>query len=234
MGPTLAVCIPCAYKDIHYLPYCLKSIESQTIKPEMIVVSISECNDTLDISSNIPIHFLVSKSHQYAGKNRNLAAKKAVDLGAEILSFFDADDIMHPKRLESIKTIFLLDPNSAIVLHSNMVGPKSDLGVYKGTTPIPWKPLSLSVMKDIFEIERFRRFSKLKFKVGITFPSEFQITNGHTSVLSMIWKENPFNEIFHVAEDCLFNAELFIKGHQVVYTPDCLSLYQRGECKGFQ
>lgn len=110
---TIGVAIPCYKYHIPKLTRCLDSIEAQTIKPNKVVVlcSSSEESDIPNYKYSFPLHIVVRSDRRNAAQNRNQAASL---LDTDIISFFDADDIMHPQRIEYIQK----HGNVDIVLHS--------------------------------------------------------------------------------------------------------------------
>lgn len=99
---TIGIAIPC-YEPHHHLLYGLfDSIAAQTRKPDRIVVSCSswKIDKRKDhVYNGIPITILYAKRRIVQAENRNIAARL---LNTDIISFIDADDLMHPKRLEFI------------------------------------------------------------------------------------------------------------------------------------
>jgi glycosyltransferase involved in cell wall biosynthesis len=78
----------------------------QTRKPDRVVISCSSWNnDTRKeiVCSGIPVTVLYWKRTIVQAENRNIAAQ---ELGTDIISFIDADDLMHPRRLEFILEAF--------------------------------------------------------------------------------------------------------------------------------
>ena len=118
----IGVAIPCYKYHIPQLKRCLDSIEAQTVKPDMVIVSCSSVNPG-DIPSHtykysFPLRIIGHKDRKNAAQNRNIAA---ASLDTDIISFFDCDDEMHPQRLEAIKEAFASNPALDIVLHSYLV-----------------------------------------------------------------------------------------------------------------
>jgi glycosyltransferase involved in cell wall biosynthesis len=120
MKPTapITVCIPCYKYHIPKLKRCLDSIELQTIHPEEVIVSCSS-----SIKEDIPfaneysfqLQIITTTERKNAAQNRNIAAAAAK---SKYVSFFDADDSMHPQRIEAIYTAFQKFPDTEIILHS--------------------------------------------------------------------------------------------------------------------
>jgi hypothetical protein len=103
--------IPCSYHHAHHLYALLKSYEQQTVMPDEVIISLSECYKVEpavieSIESEVwhfPVKILKSDHIQYAGENRNIACTHAQ---GDIFILQDADDIPHPQRIEIIKYFF--------------------------------------------------------------------------------------------------------------------------------
>jgi len=112
----LGIAIPCYKYYIPKLLNLLENINQQTRLPDQVVVSCSSVEDhefPVLPSYSYPVKVLLHKERKNAAENRNLASKA---LDTDIISFFDADDIMHPQRLEAVSQAFL--GNAKIFLHS--------------------------------------------------------------------------------------------------------------------
>lgn len=242
MPLKIAVCIPCAPKDRMYLPYCLASVQAQTRRPDLVVVALSVVAEpqkhALDLSNvTIPVEFVYSPKTLLAGANRNLAAARATELGADTLSFFDADDIMHPQRIERIEAIFTEQPELTGLLHHFIVGPKADITVYKCERPIPWEPVVndylakpyLQGTQGKFNIIKFQHCLKRPFRRGYGMGA-----CGHATVRADFWAKHPYSDHIIRCEDNHFIAEVLIQGKQLGYTGDTLSCYMRADFKHFQ
>ncbi len=115
---SVGVAIPCYKRHIPHLARLLTSLTYQTCLPNKVVVSCS--SSTIEDFQGFPAEFpfpveiKVHKERRNAAENRNLAAKL---LDTDIVSFFDADDTMHPQRLQAIQEAFTKFQTN-IVLHS--------------------------------------------------------------------------------------------------------------------
>ena len=106
----LGIAIPCYNKHIPKLLELLDSIEGQTRKPDAVCVSCSSTGPTefpILRDYGFPISIIATEERLNTAKNRNIAARH---LQTDIVSFFDADDIMHPQRLELIERAFTTEP----------------------------------------------------------------------------------------------------------------------------
>ena len=104
---------------------CLDSLEAQTEKPDRVLVVCSQATDE-DIPESyrtytFPLEFVTREGVYNQSQNRNEGIKR---MNTDIVSFFDADDIMHPQRIEFIRRYF---PGSDILLH----GYKTDSPVFE-------------------------------------------------------------------------------------------------------
>lgn len=107
---TISICIPCIPRDLDKLPKTLDSINNQTILPLEVIIGLSETSDeyATHLENNLnkykfPIKIYNTIDKAYAGPNRNRAAKHAK---GELISFMDADDIMHHKKLELVSKVY--------------------------------------------------------------------------------------------------------------------------------
>lgn len=121
----IGVAIPAYIGHIDYLFNLLDSIQNQTRIPDKVVVS---CSSTK--ASDLDPYFF--KINQYtflleiipieekknAAQNRNIAAFKMMDM--DYITFIDADDIMHPQRIEILLKVFN-DYDSDIILHNYFI-----------------------------------------------------------------------------------------------------------------
>lgn len=236
-----AICIPVEIKHFNLLEYCLRSIEAQTVKPDAVIVSVSNCLTPLDVSGycsgfNLPLELLCTKDKLFAGGNRNRAAARAYDLGASHLSFFDADDIMHPKRIECIQSAFLNHPEITGFIHCFMVGYKGNMEIYKGNVPVPWEPISNDYMPSVFLPGTYGKLNIIKFQFVYRRPRAGYGMghNGHITVTSEFWKETPYDETLARGQDIHFSANILLQKKLLGYTGDTLSLYMRDSHKEFK
>jgi len=112
----IGVAIPCYIGHIEHLRTLLDSIAKQTRLPDKVVVS---CSSTAEMPSDFSkydfdLQIICNPARKNTAENRNIATNQLLD--ADIISFFDADDIMHPQRLEFIEQAFL--GGADIVLHN--------------------------------------------------------------------------------------------------------------------
>ncbi len=117
----IGVAIPSYKGHINHLKDLLDSIEKQTRLPDKVVVSCSSTpfHEQSDIfeSRNYSFDYEIIFHIEFknASENRNYAVSFLTDM--DYISFMDADDIMHPQRIEFIMKAFE-GTHADIVLHN--------------------------------------------------------------------------------------------------------------------
>lgn len=99
----IGVAIPCYKRHIPHLLNLLQTLCQQTRLPDRVVVSCSSTRpEEFPVPPDMPypLEIVVHPERKNAAENRNIAAAKLTD--CDYISFFDADDIMHPQRLEAL------------------------------------------------------------------------------------------------------------------------------------
>jgi len=126
----LGIAIPCFNKHISQLMALLMTIEGQTRLPDAVSIS---CSSTKAIEFpelkgySFPIQLSFFEGRKNTAENRNLAFKRFADMDA--ISFFDADDLMHPQRLEFIE--LALNKGADIVLHNYTMNEVKQFELYE-------------------------------------------------------------------------------------------------------
>ena len=102
---TIAIGIPCIPKHEKHLKDLFKTIKNQTTPSREVIIGISETSKnkaqklfkTLQPLINCPLLITFTTKKAFAGENRNRIAKHST---STLISFVDADDLMHPQRNE--------------------------------------------------------------------------------------------------------------------------------------
>jgi len=113
----IGIAIPCYCNHINYVFQLLDSIEKQSILPDKVAISCSS-TDTFPQYRNkysFPIEVIITNEYKNTAQNRNIAASLLRDM--DYITFFDADDIMHPKRTEVIIKSITNNENVDIIIH---------------------------------------------------------------------------------------------------------------------
>jgi glycosyltransferase involved in cell wall biosynthesis len=210
---TIGLAVPCYKGHITVLKRLFDSIEKQVRKPDMVVVSCSSSSDedipykSSDYSFSFKIYTHTEKRN--AAHNRNFAADK---LDTDIISFMDADDIMHPQRLQLIENAF--KTNIVMLVHNCMYGDKDEF------------PFYYDIVFDIGTL-------------GVTHldtNNKSGIVNGHITVLKSIMKDIRYRETsdYTGREDSVFTSDIVKRYPQnVAYSPHVLSKYIQSHTGGY-
>ena len=203
MSKSIGVAIPCYEGHIELLKTLLDSINIQTINPNIVVVS---CSSTKELILNKTYHFnlkIVTTEHlKNAAENRNIACKY---INTDIITFCDADDIMHPQRIEIILNTF--NNNNIDILYHN--------GIYK--EPYISSPFEKIDSADVIYNEL--RQSQCGCITHNNY-NNYSIFHGHVTVKANIYNKVKFNEhyTYNLKDDCAF-------GYDVFNLPDIKSAY---------
>ena len=209
MTLSIGVAIPCYKAHIPLLKYCLDSIEDQTYKPTSVVVSCSSTqqNDPELMSYmtmySFPLTILVVEGYMNCAQNRNRATD---DLShVDLITFIDADDMMHPQRLEIIAKVFTDYPEAKALLH-NYTGsiPRSD----------PWPMFEL----DKIIVEQSKIFYKDN-GINSDHHDGKAIHNAHTTIRRGIGIRFREEHYFIRWEDSKFTRDLVenFPGSEILY-----------------
>jgi glycosyltransferase involved in cell wall biosynthesis len=238
----VSYCIPCDYGHFRHLDKALQGILKSSELPDEICIAISGISnanpdlDSLKSGHNIPLNIKTFKEKRNAGANRNTLSEMAKH---DILSFQDADDLVHPSRLKIIKHVF--DTTDLVHLATGYSTHKSnDLSLLK-TNPVELERVKLVKLKTYYdEIFLNGLDSGYRTKDYGNFPGiKFQersgyVANGPVSIRKEVinkvrWKDN-IGKI-KVAEDQDFNYEVFFHFNRSGLVQNILYFYNTGDRK---
>lgn len=108
---TTSVIVPCVARHFFWLSGMLEAYQNQTVRPDEIVISLSEVESLsskeIDLLEKGLWDFKLKIIRNFGkimdGENRTIAMDNSI---GDILIFSDADDIPHPQRVEIVKYIF--------------------------------------------------------------------------------------------------------------------------------
>lgn len=112
----IGVAVPCFIGHIPLLYDLLDSIEQQTRLPDKVVVSCSSSNQFECAKKySFDLEIICTTDRLCTAKNRNIAIKHLEEM--DYITVFDADDIMHPQRIDSLLRVFT-EYDVDIILHN--------------------------------------------------------------------------------------------------------------------
>lgn len=192
---TISICIPCVPKHVPLLRELLKNIDLQTKKPHEIIVALCQTNSIqanklekeLNKVHDFPIKIIFTEGRASAATNRNKAAKCAQ---GELISFIDADDLMHVQRLEIIAYIYK-EYHCKSILHNYLK--EENTKIFSKEDILK----NIKHGKEIYKIHK--KFTKAP-NISI------DITNGHITCHRSIFQvlEQPMGKEFLGKEDAIF------------------------------
>lgn len=211
----IGVAISCYVGHLHLLYDLLDSIEKQTIMPDMVVVSCSSTPKMLEPIVNRSLKkytmnykILYTDEHKNASQNRNIAINELMEM--DYITFMDADDMMHPQRIEFILKTFE-ETNADIILH------------HYSFTPI----FELNELKYRLNGMQIHESGCIEHKEYVYRNSEW-IHHSQSSVKREVVDKVRFREesMYNRREDCFFCADVFRLNGNHVYIKNALSYYR--------
>ena len=182
----LSVVCPCYPPHQKHIPKFLEQMNMQTIKPDELIISLSEVTE-MDIKllkedlqklTSIPLQIVGQEREALAAVNRNYGA---LYVSSEYILFLDIDDIYHMKLIEIIKSkIEIYKPNAILYHLTEFI---SDLD----KEPITYKFYSC---EDIFKMAYPTGERNSNQEHYILQPQLFienEIHHGHITIKLKIW-----------------------------------------------
>jgi hypothetical protein len=219
----IGVAIPCYNGHIMKLFDLFDSIQNQTIIPDQVIVSSSSTIDLkIHKEYNFQFKIVITKDKKNAAQNRNIAASYLSDM--DYITFIDADDIMHPQRIEVLLRV-IDNCNSDIILHNfyieselnnNLIFEKIENVNIRNHTLIPgWSGCITHISGYNDQIDRIHHSQvtvKKEIFDQVKFPEELE---------------------FHRKEDCIFCHRVFsLPNIKNAYIENKLSYYKPSKTGG--
>ena len=218
----LAVCVPCYRTHVPYLAELIDSIERQTCKPDIISISISGTTEEApELHSSIPIRIRVTKDEGSPAENRNWAAEQVLD-EVDILSFIDADDIMHSRRTEAIK--YHMAASVAGALYHSYT--KWETGA-----PIHEHQITGNLQPGRWVMNKVRDpnlTAGVHWVVGVIRPKEHPIHRAHVSVRTNVFRRFQFPLGRHRSDDSEYLYILHTNRVNAIVLRDSLTFFRAG------
>jgi glycosyltransferase involved in cell wall biosynthesis len=211
----LAVVIPTYKYHIPFLKNTLDSITKQTCTPELVVVRASscdaECSRALaDISAMawpFTLTVLETDKVQHTGQNKNEGVA-AVPHDIDIISFFDSDDLMHPRRLEFVKRY--ISEGYDVVCHG-FVNDKDAWNMNEEPVPVFESYVKYATVMAAFTNE-YIKIGRVIFLDENE--DEVDFTDGPLTLRRQCFNGYPLDSRGH--QDCVFFSGLHRAGYKVV------------------
>lgn len=208
----IGVAIPCYYGHIPHLMYLLDSIESQTHRPDKVVVSCSSTTELFETKNySFPLEIIITEDYKNAAQNRNIAASKLMDM--DYITFIDADDIMHPQRIEILLKVFQ-ETACGIILHNFLINDSSFI-------PIEHIDMRINELAQCYS-GCIRHIDFFKYQSEMIHHSQSSIKKYIFDIVKY-----PEEKEYYSREDCVFCYRVFsIPNIKNVYISNPLSIYK--------
>lgn len=251
----LALVIPTYKMHYIFLKDLCRNIAQQTRLPDLVIIRASSCdcegtkfvlNLVLAETWPFPLKILDTPAQQYQAQNRNEGAD-AVPRDFDIISFFDSDDLMHPRRLEILEAMFLQGAEAA--LHGctlNNMGEIPKWETYDGLPRHVWDSILLQKESALQRGSQIvSRSEILKAYPGLIptggeitlfrpipmdeeLEEQLQMTYGHASVSMKLFTALRFDEAALGYEDVKYISDIVKQGYKTVSICANLSIYRIG------
>jgi hypothetical protein len=233
----IAVVIPTYRPHFVYLTDLCKNIAEQTRLPDLVVIRASSCSEDaknlLDQLSEkvwpFPLQILPTAAQQYQARNRNEGAA-AVPPEFDVISFFDSDDLMHPRRLELLERVFL--QGAEAVLHDCIMDDSPEWETYEEPPSHVWDSILLQKESAIQSENQIVSRSEILKAYPDLIPTGKEITFlrpipmdedlvealrgtlGHVSIVARLFKTIQFDEDALGYEDAKFVSDIVFQRYR--------------------
>lgn len=207
------VAIPCYEGHFHLLPALIENISTSTVRPDHIAISCSSWKHNARTDTHykgIPVSIQYSRQKLNQAMNRNIAGSM---LKTQYISFIDADDLMHPSRIEYVLKAFNSGPYQAI-FH----GYTREHISHSADPFQPMDPFKLATEELVVDPNAYG------IKVGET---GYEIHHAHVTVTREVFNQFKFNESWDTfrLEDSLYARTLAQHGVKLGYVANKLTRY---------
>lgn len=212
----IGVAIPSYVRDANLLHRCLLSIEKQTRLPDLVAISVSEVpENSLVFNFSFPIKIVYSSEKQNAATNRNKAALLLADM--DIISFMDADDEMHPRRLEFLEKAFRNNSDDFIVHDYIMFRSPQEAVLRQEYEEVVYEYHPNCLVPH-----------QINYGLGLCLNNHWQFAHGHVSIRCSVFKNGivfPEGKEYVFKEDSVFCRLMVLSGYTGGYLHCKLSKY---------
>jgi glycosyltransferase involved in cell wall biosynthesis len=214
---TIGVAIPCYSGHVRYITPLLDNIAESTRKPDDIVISCSssENNRTLAfVYKDMSVRIWYSTERLNQATNRNRAASL---LKTDLITFIDADDLMHPKRIEYLCKAFESRPDIDVVYHNYLYNHVSKRNDPFWDEP-EFNPLPNPMVKNP---------AAVGLMVLTNPPGQYEHHHAHVTLRKAVFDRLKFDEEwrFYRMEDSIYGVKLLNNNIPMLFLNNRLTRY---------
>ena len=105
----------CAYKESPYLEECVRSLEGQSIKSNIIICTSTPCKYISEISDRYQIPLYIRSGESGLCEDWNFAVETAViEMGAELVTVAHQDDVYGPDYVKALVNAYKFFPDMSV------------------------------------------------------------------------------------------------------------------------
>jgi hypothetical protein len=223
----ITICIPCVDKHIPLLLNLLKTMHNFTRKPDKIMIGLSpkfnntdliiEKNKIIELFPNLPLEIIVQTQKTNAAMHLNIMGNMVKE---GFIVRADADDIIHPQKLEIIEKILNVYPDTKLILHRFHVSQERDYSMKKLT---PYKIMNFDdkIHTDVkygnkgYDLNSNSLSKKYNRSIDFLAKSNW-IVNGANNYSPTVFKDVQY-ENKPYAEDSTFNRDVTVKYNKTIF-----------------
>jgi glycosyltransferase involved in cell wall biosynthesis len=228
----ISVVVPCYPPHQKMIPDFLKHLETQTVKPDEIIISLSEVTDDQVLTlrnewqefTSILFQVVGQEIKALAAVNRNYGAMHSI---CDYIQFLDADDIYHTKLIELVKAAIIKDQPDAILFHLS----EDNIDIINN--PSKCRSYSSQELFDNLFPDKERNIIKEQYLEKPELTLQTNIPHGNICVKYSVWEEMP-QEDLEGREDSIYIRSLLwrwweggCKGSGVIILPEVLTYYKK-------
>ena len=234
MTQTITVVVPCYPPHQKYIPRILEQLNTQSQKPDEIIVALSEVTIEETLSklkewsqlTDLPIQVVGQPIKALAAVNRNFGALHAT---TDYILFLDADDQYHIGLIKTLKKYIETLKPDAILYHLSEIELTDEIESHNFYS-------SEELFKNIFPDGKFNELSE-EYNMIPQLQLSTQVHHGHICVKYESWLESPQQD-FITREDSVWVRKLLWNWHAdarktegIIAIPEILTYYKKNILK---
>ena len=229
---TISVVVPCYLPHHKFIPDLLRQLEKQTVKPDEIIIALSEVSMEEVVyfknvwvnETSVPLQVVGQEIKALAAVNRNYGAMHSK---CDYIQFLDADDKYHIRLIEVIKRTIEEKAPDAIIYHlsEDKIDLEGDFILRRSYT-----------CEELFEKAFPDKTRNVIHEQYLNSPQlflDYAVHFGHLCVKYLVWQECPQADL-KGREDSVYVRSLLwkwweegCKSNGLIVIPEVLTFYEQ-------
>jgi len=227
----ITVVVPCYPPHQKYIPDFLENMNKQTVKPDKIIIALSEVsdrdvkffNDTWGVIASVDFQVVGQEEKCLAAANRNYGA---MHVETEYILFLDADDEYSSNLIDTLKKYIDLDNPMAMIYHCTFDNFDDQSVLQLFYKKITSQELFNQCFPDKKKEEMYEMYN-MRPQLSYEF-----VHHGHICIKRELWEECPQQDIGG-REDSIYVRSILWKwyeegcnGSGLIVLPEVLAKYK--------